>query len=147
MKVAQYIRRHGFRKWYERQLIESHAYLALAFVALILLLSGVEVMSDARGGLYLGMLCAAALGGVLMLVAWRRFTVLLTRAEQFAEGATCSGCAAWGKFDVLGQESATEDDPPEAGRPHWLRVRCTKCGHEWRLGETAAADVTAVPKG
>jgi hypothetical protein len=135
MKVADYIQRHGFRRWYERQLIESHAYLALAFVALILLLSGIEVLSDAKGGLsYLATLSAAALGGVLMLIAWRRFTVLLSRAEQFAEGATCRDCAAWGKFKVLGQETATEDDPPEAGRPHWLRVRCTQCGHEWRLG-------------
>ena len=135
MRVAEYIHRHGFRRWYERQLIESHAYLALAFVALILLLSGIEVMGDAKGGLsYLAILSAAALGGVSMLVAWRRFTVLLTRAEQFAEGATCGDCAAWGKFKVLGQEAVTEDDPPEAGRPHWLRVRCTQCGHEWRLG-------------
>ena len=135
MSVAEYILQHGFRRWYERQLIESHAYLALAFVALILLLSGVEVMGDAKGGAsYLATLLAAALGGVLMLVAWWRFTVLLRRAEQFAEGATCSGCAAWGKFKVLGQEAAPDDEPPEAGKPHWLRVRCTQCGHEWRLG-------------
>jgi hypothetical protein len=135
MKAAEYIHRHGFRRWYERQLIESHAYLALAFIALILLLSGVEVLGDSGGGLrYLATLSAAALGGILMIVAWRRFTVLLTRAELFAEGATCRECAAWGKFKVLGQERADDDDPPEAGRPHWLRVRCTKCGHEWRLG-------------
>jgi uncharacterized oligopeptide transporter (OPT) family protein len=134
MRVADYIQRHGFRRWYERQLIESHAYLALAFVALILLLSGVEVLGDAKGGPYLAMLAAAALGGVLMIVAWRRFTVLLTRAEPFAEGATCPACKAWGRFRVTGQESATEDDPPEAGRPHWLRVRCTQCSHEWRIG-------------
>jgi hypothetical protein len=133
--VADYIHRHGFRRWYERQLIESHAYLALSFVALILLLSGIEVLGDSPGGLrYVGMLGAAGLGGILTVIAWRRFTVLLTRAEQFAEGATCSDCSAWGKFRVLGQEGASEDDPPEAGRPHWLRVRCTQCGHEWRLG-------------
>jgi len=133
MKVAEYIQRHGFRRWYERQLIESHAYLALAFVALILLLSGIEVSGDATGGLfYVAMLCASALGGTLMFISWRRFTVLLMRAEQFAEGATCGECTAWGKFRVLGQESVAEDDPPEAGRPHWLRVRCTRCGHEWR---------------
>lgn len=135
MKVADYIERHGFRQWYERQLIESHAYLALAFVAMILLLSGIEVLGDVKGAMhYLAMLAAAALGGVLMIVAWRRFVVLLNRAELFAEGATCRACAAWGKFRVLGQESVAEDDPPEAGRPHWLRVRCTKCGNEWRLG-------------
>jgi hypothetical protein len=135
MDVAEYIRRHGFRRWYERQLIESHAYLALAFVALILLLSGIEVLGEGVRGLrHFVILCAAALGGVLMFVAWRRFTVLLTRAEQFAECAACRNCTAWGKFRVLVQESVDDDDPPEAGRPHWLRVRCTQCGHEWRLG-------------
>lgn len=135
MKVADYIHRHGFRRWYERQLIESHAYLTLAFLALILLASGIEVLGDAKGGFnYLGLLAAAALGGTLMLIAWRRFTVLLARAEQFAESATCPGCKAWGKFRVLGQESALDDDPPESGRPNWLKVRCTQCGHEWKLG-------------
>lgn len=138
MKVAEYIQRHGFRRWYERQLIESHAYLALAFVALILLLSGIEVLGDSGGGLrYLSTLLAAALGGVLMIVAWRRFTVLLNRAEVFAEGATCPHCSAWGRFRVLGQEASSEEDPPEAGRPHWLRVQCTQCGHQWRLGQAA----------
>lgn len=135
MQVGDYIQRYGFKRWYERQLVESHAYLTLAFVALILLASGIEVLGDEkRGTSYLAVLFAAALGGMLMLVAWRRFTVLLARAEQFAEGATCRNCTAWGKFRVLGQELATEDDPPEAGRPHWLKVRCTQCGHEWRLG-------------
>lgn len=135
MKVADYIHRHGFRRWYERQLIESHAYLTLAFLALILLASGIEVLGDAKGGFnYLGLLSAAALGGTLMLIAWRRFTVLLARAEQFAESASCPGCQAWGKFRVLGQESVLDDDPPESGRPNWLKVRCARCGHEWRLG-------------
>ncbi len=61
MEVAEYIHRHGFRRWYERQLIESHAYLALAFVALILLLSGIEVLGGGTGGLlYVSMLAAAA---------------------------------------------------------------------------------------
>src|SRR5512145_3133122 len=103
MRVTEYVHRYGFRRWYERQLIESHAYLALAFVALILLLAGIEVLGEAKGGMgYVATLSAAALGGVLMVVAWRRFTVLLTRAELFAEGATCSACRAWGKFRVLG---------------------------------------------
>ena len=139
MTTAEYIQQHGFRRWYERQLIESHAYLALAFVALILLLSGIEASGDATGGLfYVAMLCASALGGTLMFIAWRRFTVLLMRAEEFAEGATCSECTAWGKFRVLGQEFVADDDPPEAGGPHWLQVRCTRCGHVWRLGPGGA---------
>ena len=65
MEVAEYIHRHGFRRWYERQLIESHAYLALAFIALILLLSAIEVLGGGTSGLfYLSMLAAAAAGGI-----------------------------------------------------------------------------------
>jgi phage FluMu protein Com len=135
MPVIDYIQKYGFRRWYERQLIESHAYLALGFMALIMMLAGVEVMGDMKSSTgYLGILLMAALGGVLMLVAWRRFNALLARAEQFAEAATCPNCKTWGKFRVLGQEATTDDDPPEAGRPRWLRVRCAKCGNEWRLG-------------
>jgi hypothetical protein len=135
MPVIDYIQRFGFRRWYERQLIESHAYLALGFIALIMMLAGVEVMGDMKSSIgYLTILLMAALGGVLVFVAWRRFNALLARAEQFAESATCATCGAWGKFRVLGQEATTDDDPPEAGRPHWLRVCCAKCGNEWRLG-------------
>ena len=135
MPPSDYIQRFGFRRWYERQLIESHAYLALGFVALILMLSGAEVLSDMKsGGGYLTTLAVAAAGGLLVLVSWKRFNVLLARAERFAEGAECPKCRTWGKFRVLGQEKAPEDDPPEAGRPRWLRVCCAKCGGEWRLG-------------
>jgi hypothetical protein len=135
VQPIEYIRRHGFRRWYERQLIESHGYLALGFLALILMLASAEVLSDSKSGLgYLATLGMAAAGGLLMLVAWRRFNVLLARAERFAEGATCPSCKSWGKFRVLGQEAAPEDDPPEAGRPRWLRVRCHECGNEWKIG-------------
>jgi hypothetical protein len=135
MQANDYIQRHGFRRWYERQLVESHAYLVLGFVALILMLSGAEVLGDAKSGVgYVATLGMAALGGLLMLVAWRRFNVLLARAERFAEGATCPECKTWGKFRVLGQEAAPEDDPPEAGRPRWLRVCCSNCGREWKIG-------------
>ena len=134
MQVTRYIERHGFRHWYERQLIESHAYLALGFVALILLLSGVELLGDAEAGIrYVIVLSTAAAGGMLLVVAWRRFGVLLTRAEHFAEAATCPQCKTWGKFQVVAQESSRAEDPPEAGRPHWLSVRCTKCEAVWKL--------------
>lgn len=135
MQVTEYIHRHGFRRWYERQLIESHAYLALGFLALILLLSGMEVLSDTEGGVrYVLILAAAAAGGLLLIVAWRRFNVLLARAEHFAEAATCPQCKAWGKFKVLGEDRSAVDDPPESGRPRWLKVRCTQCDARWRLG-------------
>ena len=75
MQVTRYIERYGFRRWYERQLIESHAYLALGFVALIFLLSGLELLSHEAGMRYVIVLMAAAAGGTLLVVAWRRFGV------------------------------------------------------------------------
>ncbi len=134
--IGEDIRRRGFRRWYERQLIESHAYLLTAFLSLILLLAGFEAMDALRGSpaYYVAVVAVAAAAGTLMWVAWKRFTVLLARAELFAESASCPRCRAWGKFEVLAAEPESADDPPEAGRPHWLRVRCRRCGEQWRLG-------------
>lgn len=136
MKVAQDIRRLGFRRWYERQLIESHAYLVLAFLALILLLAGFEGLDLVRRSplFYLAVLAGAAASGVLAFVGWRRFRALLERAEVFAAGATCPQCQAWGKLEVLAEERAGADEPPEAGHPRWLRVKCKRCGADWRIG-------------
>jgi hypothetical protein len=33
MKLAEGIRKHGFRKWYERELLQSHAHMLLASCA------------------------------------------------------------------------------------------------------------------
>ncbi len=136
MEVAEAIRRHGFRRWYERQLIESHAYLVTAFLALILLMAGIESFELLRGSPlhYVIALVMAAAAGMLTFVAWRRFVTLLGRAEQFAAAAACPRCQSWGRFDVIGAERADPDDPVEAGRPHWLRVCCRKCGDQWRVG-------------
>lgn len=134
MRVTRYIQRYGFRRWYERQLYESHAYLVLAFIALILMMTGMEMLATTEPGVrYAAVLATAACGGLGMFVAWRRFSALLARAEHFGEAATCPRCAEWGKFNVLAQESASADDPPEAGRPHWIKVRCKKCEAEWRM--------------
>lgn len=136
MKLVDDLRRLGFRRWYERQLIESHAYLVTAFLALILLLAGIESLDYLRRSLvfYVVVIVVAAAAGTLMFIAWRRFIALMQRAELFAASAECRQCKAWGKFEVLGAEAATDDDPVEAGRPHWIRVRCRQCGEEWRMG-------------
>jgi phage FluMu protein Com len=93
-------------------------------------------MRELRGSpvYYLVIVGVAAAAGMLVWVGWRRFTVLLARAELFAESASCPRCGTWGKFEVLAAEAAGADDPLEAGRPHWLRVRCRKCSEQWRLG-------------
>ena len=35
MDLARGIRKHGFRKWYERELMAGHAYMVLALLALL----------------------------------------------------------------------------------------------------------------
>lgn len=135
-RIAAQIRRLGFRRWYERQLIESHAYLVTAFLALILLLAGFEALDAVRGQpVYWLLLIAISAGaGTLTYVGWRRFTALLARAEAFASSADCPDCRSWGKLEVIGSGASAEDDPPEAARPRWLQVRCRQCGAHWRLG-------------
>jgi hypothetical protein len=135
-RIACQIRRLGFRRWYERQLIESHAYLVTAFLALILLLAGFEALDAVRGQpvFWLLLIGISAGAGMLTYVGWRRFTALLARAEAFAGSAGCPDCQAWGKLEVIGSGASAEDDPPEAARPSWLNVRCRQCGAQWRLG-------------
>ncbi len=134
--IGDEICRRGFHHWFERQLIENHAYLVTAFLSPILLLAGFEAMDELRGSTvyYVAVVAVAAAAGTLMWVAWQRFCVLLVRAELFAESAGCPCCQAWGRFDVLAAEEIGGGDPPEAGRPHRLRVRCRRCGEQWRLG-------------
>jgi hypothetical protein len=136
VSVADDIRRLGFRRWYERQLIESFAYLVTAFLALVFLLAGYESLAQLRGTplFYLAIIVGAAAAGVLAFVAWRRFNVLLARAEQFANAAECAGCKTWGRFEIVGPDTASEGDSVEPRRAQALRVRCRRCGHGWRLG-------------
>jgi len=68
MPVIDYIQKYGFRRWYERQLIESHAYLTLGFIALIMMLAGAEVLGDTKSSAgYMTILLVAARGRFLSL--------------------------------------------------------------------------------
>jgi hypothetical protein len=51
MELAEGIKKVGFRRWYERQLIESHAYLITGLLSSILVLGSIESLSSrAREG-------------------------------------------------------------------------------------------------
>lgn len=135
MRVVDDIRKRGFRGWYERQLMQSFGYLVTSFLALIVVGAGMEWMAqDNPWTTWVLAISVAAAAALVCFVGWRRFHVLLARAELFAENATCAQCGAWGKFAVISSETETEDVPVEAGRPHWIRVKCKKCGNDWRLG-------------
>ena len=80
----------GFRRWYERQLAESFAYLTTGVLSLIMMAIAIEMLefrSSAAG--LLALVAIGAAGGALCVFAWRRFHQLLSRAEYLAEKAVC----------------------------------------------------------
>lgn len=138
MELAEGIRKIGFARWYERQLIEAHLYLVTAFLCLILLTACLEGFSARASGLepllrLIGMF-AGCYGGVW---AVRRYGAILGVAESAAGQSVCKKCAAYGLLEVLGAGLIAppvrvgERAAPPVPR---LAVRCRKCGHEWMIG-------------
>jgi hypothetical protein len=130
MSIDDAVRKRGFRRWYERQLIESHAYLVTGLLSLIMMaiaLETIEFRDSFANALVLAAIAAA--GGLLAIFAWKQFNKLLFRAEALAGQAVCSACRAYAKFDVV-----EAHDSSEALTGRALRVRCRKCRHEWSMG-------------
>ena len=137
MELAEGIRRIGFERWYERQLMEAHVYLVTAFLCLILLTACLEGFSARAPGLepflrMIGML-AGVYGGVW---AVRRYGAILGVAESAAGQSVCKKCAAYARLEVIGAgllaPPAKTRMSTDAPLPH-LAVRCRKCGHEWMI--------------
>lgn len=130
MPLDDALRNGGFRRWYERQLIESHAWLVTAFLALIMMalaLETIEFGASIANALVLVLIAAG--GGWLVVFAILRFRMLLARAELLAVQAVCAECRSYGRFEVL---QARDSREAISGRS--LRVRCRACAHEWQMG-------------
>jgi hypothetical protein len=124
--LAEGIRRHGFRKWYERTLISSHVHLVLTVLCVIGMFAAFEVFDRAASTLdqltdVVAILLCASIG----LWALRRYLFLLMRAEATANQAVCPVCQSYGRFDVAAEPPARDDGP--------LTVRCRKCSHRWPI--------------
>ena len=129
MDLAESLRAQGFRRWYERQLIESHAWLVTGFLSLIMTAIAIEVIAFRES--FLGMLTLLAVGGAgatLCLYSWLRFNKQLFAAERIASQATCPDCRTYGRFTFV---SMAIDLQSVAGRT--VRVRCRHCGREWSI--------------
>jgi hypothetical protein len=124
--LAEGIRKTGFRRWYERQLIESHIYFVTAFLSLIVVAAGLEEFtSEIQAWVRMLMLALIAAGSVVSIWAFGRYQFMLARAVRAAERSICSQCATYGVLEVV-RRAGSETAP-------WLRVRCRHCGHEWRI--------------
>lgn len=140
MSVATHIRKLGFRRWHERQLIEAHASLVTAFVVMIVVAVCLDQFRWRESGLKpLILLALIVVGIVLCFKAVTYYFKVLFRAEHFAQQAVCSECKTYGTLDVL--HCAVDSAAADAD---WLKVRCKKCGHEWTM--TAESATTPLGK-
>lgn len=129
MSLKAAIARHGFRRWYERQLIESFAHLVTGVLSLIMMALAIEMLefrSSAAG--LLALVAIGATGGALCVFAWQRFHRLLFRAEYLAEKAVCARCRTYGRFTLVASREA-----PDTPAGCALDVRCRSCGNEWTI--------------
>jgi hypothetical protein len=130
MRIDDALRQRGFRRWYERQLIESHAYLVTGFLSLIMMAIALETIAFRESlANALALTLVAGAGGWLSIFAWTRFKGLLTNAEALAEQAVCAQCRMYGRFEVV-----EAHDSAQALTGRSLTVRCRGCAHEWQMG-------------
>nr|WP_297352886.1 hypothetical protein [uncultured Caldimonas sp.] len=124
MKAARTIQRLGFRKWYERELIQSHMHLVLLLMSAIGLLASAEVYSSrqALADQLLTLVCAIV-SAVIGVWALRRYLYLLLHAEEVASQAVCPQCHVYARWTLI--------DEHEQGQR--LHVRCRACEHEWDI--------------
>ena len=124
MQLADGIRKHGFRKWYERELLQSHAHLALTFLCGIGVAASMEAAFKFRGQAdQLTDLVAVLLCSSVGIWALRRYLYLLSHAEAVANHADCPHSQAYGRLTVVEAEA-------DSGR---VQVCCRQCGHRWRI--------------
>ncbi len=135
MEPAESIVRLGFNRWYERQLIESHAYLVTGFLCLIVVLASVEDFSLRAPGFKPLIMLALIIGaGLVCYFSCMRYFTMLAYAEHIAGKSTCEKCSARAAFTVTGSSRS----PSAAGEKtesadSWFAVKCRKCGHAWTI--------------
>lgn len=124
MKLAAGIRKYGFMKWYERQLLRSHAHMALTFVCLIGVLAAAETASkhDNWAEQLIDIIAILACGST-GLWSLRRYFHLLLNAEATAHQANCPACQTYGRFRLVRSDALEEQ----------VLVCCRKCSHEWTI--------------
>lgn len=124
MRLAEGIRKHGFRKWYERELLQSHAHLLLTFLSLIGAFAAAESMGSSSGfGEKLPDLVAILLCAGIGMWALRRYLYFLTHAEACANQADCPQCKAYAKIQI---DTVRNDEAQ-------IEVHCKQCGHRWTM--------------
>jgi hypothetical protein len=136
MELSEGIRRIGFRRWYERQLIEGHLYLISGVLCLITVAASVEDLNFRTAAWETLLRLAAALGGVaICLWTFRRYLQMLGAAEYAAERSVCEKCATYRGLEVssVSARGGWKHREDGEGVVTPVTVRCRRCGHEWTI--------------
>jgi hypothetical protein len=121
--LAEGIRKVGFRKWYERELLSSHAHMLLAFLCVIALMASLEAFQGASTGQKLADVGFVIVSAAIGLWALRRYLYLLMHAEEVANQANCPKCTAYGRLTLIEEDRRNGD----------ALVCCKKCDHTWTI--------------
>lgn len=121
------IRRVGFRKWYERELLSSHAHMALALVAAVAMMASFEAFQGASTTEKLINTVYVVVCAAISLWAMRRYLYLLMHAEELANQANCTRCDAYGLLKLQ------EVPAPRSNTQRLVPVCCKRCGFEWSM--------------
>jgi hypothetical protein len=117
------LNRLGFRRWYERQLMSSHAHLVLCLFCLLGVIGGFEAYSRAALDVLDKLIDLAAVLVSAVIGVWsiRQYAQRMALAEFVANQATCPDCGTYGR---LRGHCATHDG---------AHVGCLKCGRQWDI--------------
>ena len=122
MNIAGAIGKLGFQRWYERELIFCHTWLAACLLSAFGLLALIEdVELSTAGWRAAPALVAAFVSGCIAWYALTRYLVMLLRALHVAERSGCPHCGTHGKYRLV---SAT---------PRSMTVHCRNCAKEWTI--------------
>lgn len=126
MQLIDGIRRLGFRKWYERELLQSHAHLALTFLCAVGLFGAFEAAMHftSWSDRVLDALAIIA-SGAIGVWALRRYLFLLMHAESAANQADCPQCGVYARFTLVEGVAVGES----------VTVRCRACTHQWSIDD------------
>jgi hypothetical protein len=134
MQLADGIRRHGFKKWYERELLRGHAHLVVLIfccLGLMMALEGATRFRSTADQLFDLMAVVVCTGAGLW--ALRRYMSLLLRAESIANQADCPRCNVYGRLELAASKSSMSAAQTSAAADDQVAVRCRACGHEWPI--------------
>ncbi len=138
MDPTSSIRRLGFRKWYERELVKCHVALVTCFLCGLLVASILEQVNLRNFGWRPAMMLAIVFAAVAIgWISWRSYITILERAELYGQRSTCPQCRAYGRFKVVA--TGLDQDPGAVATAvaplpaAWMRVECRKCGTGWRM--------------